>query len=126
VDALNGEPGVYSARYGAPEITTAEGRYRKLLAAIEGLPRESRTARFTCVIAIAPPAGEIQTAEGIWEGHIADQPRGENGFGYDPVFITSDGRTAAELPSEKKNRISHRGLALVAAQPILEKLIAGN
>lgn len=123
VDALEGAPGVYSARYGAPEVTTDRGRYEKLLAALQDVPLEKRTARFKCVVALAAPDQEIVTVEGKIEGRIAFSPRGSNGFGYDPVFLLSDGRTLAELPSAEKNRISHRGNALEKAQPLLIQLI---
>lgn len=123
VDALEGAPGVYSARYGAPEVTTDRGRYEKLLAALQDVPLEKRTARFKCVVALAVPDQEIVTVEGKIEGRIAFSPRGSNGFGYDPVFLLSDGRTLAELPSAEKNRISHRGNALEKAQPLLIELI---
>lgn len=123
VDALEGAPGVYSARYGAPEVTTDRGRYEKLLAALQDVPLEKRTARFKCVVALAAPDQEIVTVEGKIEGKIAFSPRGSNGFGYDPVFLLSDGRTLAELPSAEKNRISHRGNALEKAQPLLIELI---
>lgn len=123
VDALDGAPGVYSARYGAPEVTTDRGRYEKLLAALQDVPLEKRTARFKCVVALAAPDQEIVTVEGKIEGRIAFSPRGSNGFGYDPVFLLSDGRTLAELPSAEKNRISHRGNALEKAQPLLIQLI---
>lgn len=123
VDALEGAPGVYSARYGAPEVTTDRGRYEKLLAALQEVPLEKRTARFKCVVALAAPDQEIVTVEGKIEGRIAFSPRGSNGFGYDPVFLLSDGRTLAELPSAEKNRISHRGNALEKAQPLLIELI---
>lgn len=123
VDALEGAPGVYSARYGAPEVTTDRGRYEKLLAALQDVPLEKRTARFKCVVALAAPDQEIVTVEGKIEGRIAFSPRGSNGFGYDPVFLLSDGRTLAELPSAEKNRISHRGNALEKAQPLLIELI---
>jgi XTP/dITP diphosphohydrolase len=123
VDVLEGAPGVYSARYGAPEVTTDRGRYEKLLAALQDVPLEKRTARFKCVVALAAPDQEIITVEGKIEGRIAFSPRGSNGFGYDPVFLLSDGRTLAELPSAEKNRISHRGNALEKAHPLLIELI---
>jgi XTP/dITP diphosphohydrolase len=124
VDALGGAPGVYSARYGAPEVTTEAGRYQLLLQNLDGIPHHQRTARFECVVAIAPVNGAIAHARGTVEGHIALSPRGSNGFGYDPVFLMPDGRTMAELPPEEKHRISHRGRALQAALPILYRLLA--
>ena len=113
VDALGGAPGVYSARYaGEPSCDTANNR--KLLGALEGA--SDRRARFRCVIALAVPDGRAATVDGRCEGRIADAPRGEGGFGYDPLFIP-DGhaRTFAELGSDVKHRISHRGAALRAA-----------
>jgi XTP/dITP diphosphohydrolase len=118
VDALNGAPGVYSARYGSPEVTSDEGRYQKLLQDMYGI--EQRSARFVCVVAIFAPDGGVTLFEGKVEGHIAHRPRGSNGFGYDPVFLVGDGpQTMAEFPHEEKNRISHRANALAAAQPFL-------
>lgn len=123
VDALNGAPGVYSARYGAPELKTDRDRYERLLFNLRDTPLEKRMARFRCVVAIAAPQQSIQTVEGIVEGKIAFEPRGTNGFGYDPVFLMEDGRTYAELPSEDKNRLSHRGKALEKAYPLVIELI---
>jgi XTP/dITP diphosphohydrolase len=124
VDALDGAPGVHSARYAGPDASDAD-RYRKLLAALEGVPPAERTARFRCVVAVATPEGQVRLAEGVCEGHIALEPRGEHGFGYDPVFqVDGLGRRMAELDPELKNRISHRGRALRAARPILEAYLA--
>jgi XTP/dITP diphosphohydrolase len=123
VDALGGAPGVHSARYAGPGASD-EDRYRKLLSELEGVPLERRTARFRCVVAIARPDGQVVFADGTCEGRIAFAPRGENGFGYDPVFIVSDrGETMAELSAEVKNQISHRARALRAARPLLEVLL---
>ncbi len=122
VDALNGEPGVYSARYGAPDAVTDQARYRLLLHNLRGVSYHRRTARFKCVVAIATPDGDINTVAGSVEGHIADAPCGNNGFGYDPVFMLDNGQTMAQLPSHEKHRISHRGRALQAALPILRAL----
>ncbi len=118
VDALNGAPGVYSARYGP----TAPERNAKLLKALDGIAFEQRTARFVSVIAVALPGGVLITAEGSVEGQVGmpgSVPRGENGFGYDPVFVMDGGKTMAELPSAEKNKISHRGRALAKLHPIL-------
>ncbi len=123
VDALNGAPGIYSARYGAPEVTTDKGRYEKLLSHLQDVPMEKRTARFKCVVALAAPEQEVLTAEGTLEGKIAFAPRGNHGFGYDPIFLLPDGRTLAELPPEEKNRISHRSNALENAHTLLIGLI---
>mgnify|MGYP005838338991 CR=1 FL=1 len=123
VDALEGAPGVHSARYAGAGATDAD-RCRKLLAALGDTPPERRTARFRCVVAIAAPDGVVHTAEGVCEGRIAFAPRGENGFGYDPIFILA-GRnlTMAQLSTAEKNVISHRGRALAAARPILARLL---
>ena len=122
VDALGGRPGVHSARY-AGEGADDEERYRLLLEEMRGVPWEKRTARFRCVIAIATPEGEVRTAEGTCEGIIAFEPRGEHGFGYDPVFyLPQHGRTMAELEPRAKNRISHRARAARKAREILREL----
>jgi XTP/dITP diphosphohydrolase len=118
VDALNGAPGVYSARY-AP---TAEERNAKLIKALEGVPNERRTARFVSVIALVTPDGITVMAEGRVEGRAGTSPRGTNGFGYDPIFVLDDGRTMAELPTAEKNSLSHRGRALAKLYPILRCL----
>ncbi|MEW6727186.1 XTP/dITP diphosphatase [Desulforudis sp. 1088] len=112
VDALNGAPGVYSARFaGEPKSDAANNA--KLLRLLTGLPPEKRTARFRCVMALAVPDGRVYTAEETSEGIILDAPRGDNGFGYDPLFYVEEfGKTFAELDLTTKNRISHRGRAL--------------
>ena len=123
VDALNGAPGVYSARF-AGEKATDEQNNRKLLRLLEETPPEKRTARFRCVIAIGAPDGSVQTAEGRAEGLILCSPRGTGGFGYDPLFLVPGiRRTFAELPPEEKNRLSHRGKALLSVFPLLNKLL---
>jgi len=114
VDALNGAPGIYSARYAGPGASDEENLY-KLLAALEGLPDERRGARFQCVIAYLRHAEDPTPliCQGTWEGRILAAPRGANGFGYDPVFYVPDeGVSSAELAPETKNRLSHRGQAL--------------
>ena len=115
VDALGGAPGVWSARYAGAGASDAD-RYQKLLDALTGVPQGQRTARFHCVVALARPDGTVRTAEGRCEGQIGWAPRGEHGFGYDPVFIVDgfDGQTMAELVPEVKNRISHRARAVQA------------
>lgn len=127
VDALGGAPGVRSARYAGPGTSDAD-RYRKLLAALDDVPPAGRSARFRCVIAVALPGGRLEMAEGRCQGHIGYEPRGEHGFGYDPVFLVdgTGGKTMAELPPEVKNRISHRARAFEAAVPILKKLFSGQ
>lgn len=116
VDALDGAPGLYSARYaGSPTDDAANNA--KLLQALGGLPEAQRTARFYAVIVLLRHADDPQPliAEGSWEGRILDAPRGHHGFGYNPVFLDPvQGLTAAEMPPEQKNRISHRALALQA------------
>jgi XTP/dITP diphosphohydrolase len=121
VNALGGAPGVYSARYGAPEITTDRGRYEFLLRNLDSVT--DRSAAFVCVIAIYAPSGDIHTVRGEVAGRITDSPRGAYGFGYDPVFELPDGRTAAELTPPDKHRISHRGRALQQALPLLQNLL---
>lgn len=109
VYALRGAPGVRSRRFFG-EDASAEERNAKLLALLDGV--EDRSARFVCVTALASPDGHVELFEGEVHGEIAESPRGDAGFGYDPVFvIAGDGRTMAELSSEEKHRISHRGLA---------------
>lgn len=112
VDALGGAPGVYSARYGTKELDD-EGRYRLLLANMQGV--ENRACRFVCVICCAFPNGDQIYAEGICEGVLSETPRGEQGFGYDPVFyLPEQGKSMAELTAAEKNQLSHRGAALRA------------
>jgi XTP/dITP diphosphohydrolase len=109
VDALGGAPGVRSRRFFGEHATPAE-RNRMLLGLLDGVT--DRTARFVAVIALAQPDGRVETFDGEVRGEIATSPRGEDGFGYDPVFIIAeDGRTMAEVPRDEKNAISHRGLA---------------
>jgi XTP/dITP diphosphohydrolase len=125
VDALGGEPGVRSARYAGPQANDID-RYRKLLAALAAVPQEQRTARFRCVVAVAQPDGTTYTATGTCEGEIGFAPRGEHGFGYDPIFILAggSGQTMAELAPDVKNRTSHRARATEAIRPILVHLSA--
>jgi len=119
IDALGGAPGVYSARF-AGRDTSYEERFRLILAQLNGLPEERRTARFRCAITIAEPSGFYRTVEGVIEGLIADAPRGTQGFGYDPIFLVPAlGKTTAELAPEQKNRISHRGKAARLAAALL-------
>ena len=123
VDALDGVPGIRSARY-AGEGASDEDRYRLLLRYLAGVPEKERTARFRCVVAVATPEGEVHTAAGRCEGLIGFEPRGRHGFGYDPVFYLPDrSQTMAELSAEVKNRISHRARALQAALPTLRRLL---
>ncbi|MBC7250625.1 MAG: XTP/dITP diphosphatase [Anaerolineae bacterium] len=123
VDALDGAPGVRTARYAGPGASDEE-RYQLLLRNLADVPWEERTARFRCVIAIATPDGQTYTAEGRCEGLIAFAPKGEHGFGYDPVFYMPEyGRTMAELEPVLKNRVSHRARAVQAAWGILKALL---
>jgi XTP/dITP diphosphohydrolase len=122
VDALDGAPGVRSARYAGPDATD-EDRYRLLLRQLAEVPDEARQARFRCVIAVAEPAGQIWTEEGACEGVIARSPRGSRGFGYDPIFYLPEmDKTMAELPEAHKNAISHRARAAQAIRPLLKSL----
>lgn len=121
VDALNKEPGIYSARY-LGEDTPYSIKNEELLRRCEGVPEEKRDVRFVCVIACAYPDGTIDTATGIIEGKLAHEPKGENGFGYDPIFFLPErGCTTGELPPEEKNKISHRGIAIRKMVEILKK-----
>ncbi|WP_027355730.1 XTP/dITP diphosphatase [Desulfofundulus thermocisternus] len=122
VDYLGGAPGVHSARF-AGEGHDDRANNEKLLRLLAGVPPEKRTARFRCVVAVATPEGKVFTTEGTCEGVIAEEPRGEGGFGYDPLFyVPSCGKTFAELDPEVKNRISHRGRALALMREILAGL----
>jgi len=124
VDALGGEPGRLSARY-AGEGASDGDRVSYLLSRMKGIPRERRSARFRCVIAVATPGGEVHVFTGECRGFITLEPRGvgKRGFGYDPVFCLPElDKTMAELPLEVKNRFSHRGKAAREACRVLEKL----
>jgi XTP/dITP diphosphohydrolase len=125
VDALHGGPGVHSARYLA-EDASYHDRIAALLAELRDVAGLARTARFVCAVAIASPDGTIiKRTEATCEGRITDAPRGNGGFGYDPVFVPLDfNLTFGELPADLKNRISHRGKALVAAREFLASLTA--
>lgn len=112
VDALNGAPGVYSARFSGEGALDAANN-AKLLRLLEAVPLEERTARFRCVLAVFAPSGKHFLCQGSWEGRIAFSPAGESGFGYDPVFIDAEsGLTAAQMDRSAKNARSHRGRAL--------------
>lgn len=123
VKALKGQPGVYSARFAGPQADDRMNN-EKLVALIRGIDPTQRTARFVCVIAIADPQGNVQVVEGECPGSITPDARGDAGFGYDPLFIP-DGyqQTFAELASEEKNRISHRGKALKKALPLIRDFV---
>lgn len=112
VDYLKGEPGVYSARYAGEHAGDADNN-KKLLDNLTGVPPEKRTGRFRCVLALADAEKTLLTADGTVEGLILSEPRGDKGFGYDPLFLVPElGRTLAEMSHEEKNRISHRGQAI--------------
>ena len=124
VEALDGRPGVHSARYGPPGATDAE-KYTLLLKELRG--KENRRARFVSSICCTFPNGDVLTAEGVCEGEILPAPRGSDGFGYDPVFLVSGlGRSMAELTPEEKNAVSHRGNALRLFRQRLEEYLAAN
>ena len=124
VHALGGAPGVFSHRYAGPEATDAD-RNALLLKNLAGVPLHARLARFVCAIALARPDGVVEHVEGVLPGVIEMAPRGANGFGYDPLFyLLVENATLAELPSERKNQISHRALAARAARVVLERWVA--
>jgi XTP/dITP diphosphohydrolase len=127
VDALDGAPGVRPARYGGEGLNSRE-RYTLLLKNLSDLPLEERTARFRCAIALAAADGRIlATSTGEVEGLIALEPRGEGGFGYDPVFyMPQEGRTMAQLPAAAKHAVSHRGRALRALAPQLAAVLGSG
>ena len=122
VDALDGAPGVYSARYAGPECDSKKN-VAKLLDALEGLPWPERTARFICCAAFQRPGGAAHIEMGLVEGHIAAAPSGDSGFGYDPVFVPAgENRTFAEMSPAEKHRLSHRGQAFGKLRAHLEDL----
>lgn len=124
IDALDGRPGVYSARYGGKGLSDAD-RYRIVLREMEGVPDERRTARFRCVVALVQPGGAVATCDGTLEGAIAYAPKGSNGFGYDPIFyIPGFQATLAELERGVKNEISHRAEASARARVKLAEMLA--
>jgi XTP/dITP diphosphohydrolase len=124
VDALNGRPGVNTARYGGLGLTPVQ-RYELLLENLESVPMAERSARFRCVIALASGEGVLGTAAGICEGWIAQEPAGTGGFGYDPIFLLPDRmKTMAELPAVEKHLISHRGQAIAEIAPLLRQVLA--
>lgn len=121
VDALGGRPGIMSARYAGTDRTDQE-RVQALLQELADVPDEERSARFRAVIAVADSKGRVEQVDGTMEGRIAHEPRGENGFGYDPIFLLPErGLTTAELPPDEKHAISHRGVAARKARVVLER-----
>ena len=133
VDALDGAPGVKSARFcgevppGTDRKTVDQRNIARLLERLEGVPAEKRTARFMCFLCLASPERVLIETQGKVEGRIIDEPVGENGFGYDPVFFVPDlGKTVAQLPDDEKNAISHRGHAIAEFKPLVNQLLAGS
>lgn len=123
IDYLNGEPGIYSARY-MGEDTPYSVKNKNLIDRLEGVPDNRRTARFVCAIAAVLPGGEVITTRGVIEGRIDYAEKGKNGFGYDPIFYVPEfGCTTAQLSAEEKNRVSHRGRALEAMKTELMKRV---
>ncbi len=121
IDYLNNEPGIYSARYMGEE-TSYRIKNANLIERLNGVPDEQRTARFVCAIAAVLPDGRELTTRGIIEGRIGYEEKGENGFGYDPIFyVPRFGKTTAELSEEEKNQVSHRGNALMLMKEELKK-----
>lgn len=121
IDYLNGEPGIYSARYLGHD-TPYEEKNRIIVDRLKGVPEEKRTARFVCAVAAAFPDGRVITVKDTMEGRIAEEPAGCGGFGYDPIFFfPPKGMTSAELTPDEKNAVSHRGKALRKMVSILEK-----
>lgn len=131
IDALDGKPGVYSARYAAEECDSQDRKemdrcnYKKVLAKMQNVPEDKRAARFMCHVCLASPDNILLEATGSVEGVIGNVPAGDNGFGYDPIFyIPPLRKTAAELDDEQKNQISHRGNAIRNFKPLFERLLA--
>ncbi len=121
VDALHGKPGIHSARFAGKNATDAD-KVTKLLAMMDGIPWNKRTAHFKCIIAIATPEGKLKLCQGECHGIIAFEAKGKNGFGYDPIFyLPKLAKTMAELPLEIKNQLSHRGQAAQKARNILNQ-----
>lgn len=122
IDYLNGEPGIYSARY-MGEDTSYEIKNQNLIERLKGVKKEQRTARFVCAIAAVLPDGQTRTVRGTIEGYIGEKSAGTNGFGYDPIFyVDAYGCSTAQLSPEDKNKVSHRGNALRAMREELKKI----
>lgn len=126
VDILDGKPGVLSSRYAGRNASYADN-VKKLLEVLQAIPKEQRTAKFRCVIALALPGGAEKIFRGQCSGHIAVEPRGQKGFGYDPIFIPDGKKTSfAQLSPAIKNRLSHRGRALRSLKRYLRKMYLAN
>ncbi len=124
IDALNGQPGVHSARYGNTAKDDHLGRYKIVLDKLKNVPWEKRTARFRCVIVIATKTALVGTVDGMLEGFIDYEAKGEGGFGYDPIFYVPDFKqTIAQISAALKHNISHRGRAARAAMPLIEQVL---
>lgn len=122
IDALEGRPGVFSARYAGPDKDD-EANIDKVLGEMDGVRDEKRTARFYCALAIAGPGFETVTVNGTCEGLILNERHGSGGFGYDPIFyVPSEGKTMAEMSADRKNELSHRAAAMKNLEPLIEKL----
>ena len=122
VDALRGQPGLFSARFAGEDVTYADNR-QKLLSLMKEVPAIKRTARFRCVMVLAMPGGQTRTEEGVVEGIITEEEQGKGGFGYDPVFyLPALQKTLAQLTLEEKNRVSHRAKALEKIRKILKSM----
>ncbi len=126
VDLLNGMPGVRSARWSGPDATD-QRNLDLLLAQLADTAEADRTARFVCAMALVTPGGAVQLVRGVMEGHLVLEPRGRNGFGYDPIFVARGNEvTNAELTPEEKDAISHRGQAVRAMVPLLQAALAAE
>ncbi len=124
VDALDGAPGLYSARFAGEDVSYSENR-NKVLQLLSGLSDEKRTARFICTVAVVSPQGRVEVVEGVCEGQIRSLEQGQGGFGYDPIFFYPPlGKTFSVLGFSEKHRVSHRGRALRAIIPILKDMSA--
>lgn len=123
VDALNGAPGIRSARFAGPDASDADNR-ALLLGQLHGVPAHKRQARFICAIAVAHPDGDVRTFDGSLEGRVTEGERGANGFGYDSIFEVDSEATLAEVSSDLKNSISHRAVALKKALPYIHDVLS--
>lgn len=125
IDALNGQPGVFSHRFAGANATD-EDRIKKILYLMDGITEKDRTARFRCVICYISEDGERNMFDGTVEGKIGFEARGDNGFGYDPIFVLDNGKTFAEISADEKNNLSHRGRAISKLMQFLNKKEKNN